>query len=388
MSSNSHANHRSPDHQSSSGDAGRLNDPIAVCDSPECDALDQLCVRLARAAHDHQTVHDWPQQSLRWCAEAGVYRWFLPKESGGFGWNEADQTRGYLKLAAADLTTTFIITQYMGAARRIAGSSNPWPRSHYLSSLLSGDLFATVGISHLTTSSRHLGKPALLASHDGDGYRLDGMSPWVTGGIAADVLVLAATLNDGRELLVTVPTKRNDPSAGQIVCGPGAELVALSASCTDRVTLTNVRIEPEWVLAGPMNDVMKSGTGAGTGGLQTSTLAAGLSRAAVKFIEQEAEKRDNLLTIATHLDDELSALEQDLIAAASGASCDTGEIRGRANRLVLRTTQAAMTTAKGAGYVASHPVGRWCREALFFLVWSCPQPIANEHLCELAGIQS
>ncbi len=164
--------------------------------------------------------------------------------------------------------------------------------------------------------------------------------------------------------------------------------MALSASCTDRVTLTDVRVEPEWVLAGPMTDVMKSGTGAGTGGLQTSTLAAGLSRAAVQYIQQEAAKRENLLPIASHLDDELAELERDLIAAASGASCDTGEIRGRANRLVLRTTQAAMTAAKGAGYVASHPVGRWCREAMFFLVWSCPQPIANEHLCELAGIQS
>ncbi len=214
------------------------------------------------------------------------------------------------------------------------------------------------------------------------------MSPWVTGAIAADLLVLAATMDDGRELLVTVPTKNRHATEGHIECGPGVELVALSASCTDRVTLTNVRVEPEWVLAGPMNDVMKSGTGAGTGGLQTSTLAAGLSRAAVQYIQHEAANRENLLTIASHLDDELSQLERDLMAAASGASCDTGEIRGRANRLVLRTTQAAMTAAKGAGYVASHPVGRWCREAMFFLVWSCPQPIANEHLCELAGIQS
>jgi alkylation response protein AidB-like acyl-CoA dehydrogenase len=52
--------------------------------------------------------------------------------------------------------------------------------------------------------------------------------------------------------------------------------------------------------------------------------------------------------------------------------------------MVLRATQAAMTAAKGAGYVEGHPVGRWCREALFFLVWSCPAPIAQAHLCEFA----
>ena len=45
----------------------------------------------------------------------------------------------------------------------------------------------------------------------------------------------------------------------------------------------------------------------------------------------------------------------------------------RANSLVLRASQAALAAAEGTGYVVGHPAGRWCREALFFLVWSCPQ---------------
>jgi hypothetical protein len=54
---------------------------------------------------------------------------------------------------------------------------------------------------------------------------------------------------------------------------------------------------------------------------------------------------------------------------------------------VLRATQAALVAAKGAGYVAGHPAGRWCREAMFFLVWSCPQPVLAANLCELAGLR-
>jgi hypothetical protein len=56
------------------------------------------------------------------------------------------------------------------------------------------------------------------------------------------------------------------------------------------------------------------------------------------------------------------------------------------NSLVLRATQATLAAAKGAGYAAGHPAGRWCREALFFLVWSCPAPVLQANLCELAGI--
>jgi hypothetical protein len=77
----------------------------------------------------------------------------------------------------------------------------------------------------------------------------------------------------------------------------------------------------------------------------------------------------------------------DLLSVVRGDSrCTKESIRQRANTFVLRATQAALSAAKGTGYVAGHPAGRWCREALFFLVWSCPQPVAAANLCELAGI--
>lgn len=356
--------------------------PILTPDQAE---LGQLCDWLALHAHRWRLPNDWPAAALTACAQAGVFRWFLPTAVGGLGWSEADQTRGFLRLAAADLTTTFIITQFVGACRRIAGSDNPEPKRQWLERLLSGQAFATVGISHLTTSRRHLAAPVLAAAPDADsgGFRLTGMSPWVTGGAHADVIVLAATMEDGRQLLAAVPT-----ASPGMTCHPGTELVALSASCTDKVTLEDVVVPAEMILAGPLEDVMRSGTGAGTGGLQTSTLAIGLSRAAVSYIAQEALRRDDLSPIARTLAAQVDELEGRLLAAAAGAACDPGELRGDANRLVMRTTQAAMTAAKGAGFVDGHPVGRWCREALFFLVWSCPQPVAAAHLCELAGIAS
>jgi butyryl-CoA dehydrogenase len=52
-------------------------------------------------------------------------------------------------------------------------------------------------------------------------------------------------------------------------------------------------------------------------------------------------------------------------------------IRVNCTRLALQATQVAMTVAKGAGFVAPHPVQRWSRQALFFLVWSCPRPAAE-----------
>ena len=356
-----------------------ISTPVTV---PDGDPMDRLCRQLRDWSARWKTTVDWPSESLTLCGQAGVYRWFLPESQGGYGWSEQDQVRGYLRLAEADLTTTFVITQYMGALRRIAGSNNRGVIDRWLSRSVTGETFATVGISHLTTSRQHLKRPVLTATQTGDDFVLNGMSPWVTGAPHANVYVVGATLDDAREILAAVPADLTG-----VRPGPGIQLLALSSSCTDRLEFDDVRIDPDMILAGPIQNVMSSGTGGTTGGLQTSTLAVGLSTAAINYLTDESVRRDDLKAAANELNREVAELRSTLVRAASGeSSCDTAEIRGQANRLVMRSTQAAMTAAKGAGYVEGHPVGRWCREALFFLVWSCPQPVSQAHLCELAGI--
>lgn len=350
--------------------------------SPQSAALDHLCQRLARSANDRQTVSDWPAEALQWCADAGVYRWFLPKSVGGLEWDVEDQTRGYLRLAAADLTTTFVITQAIGACRRIAGSPNSSVADEWLPRLLQGTAHPTVGISHLTTSRQHLREPVLRAEASGSGFRLSGFSPWVTAAPYADLFVVGATLPSGEQLLAAIPA-----DADGVKPSPGTSLVALSASCTARVDFDNVFVQTEQVLAGPIENVMQGGTGGMTGGIQTSALAIGLAKAAVEFLNIESERREDLQDIAGRMLEDVQQVEATLLSAAGGnPACDLAELRGEANRLVLRATQAALMSAKGAGYVVGHPVGRWCQEALFFLVWSCPQPVAQSHLCELAGL--
>ncbi|MBV8487841.1 MAG: acyl-CoA dehydrogenase, partial [Planctomycetaceae bacterium] len=62
------------------------------------------------------------------------------------------------------------------------------------------------------------------------------------------------------------------------------------------------------------------------------------------------------------------------------------QIRAQANALVLRATQAYLTARKGSGFLRSEPAQRWARQALFFLVWSCPTPIAQAAIRDLAGL--
>lgn len=352
--------------------------------SPDDPRFAELASRLIALGPTIDQRNSWPAEQLHLSGEYGVFEWFAPNELAGQGWSETDLLRGYMKLAAACLTTTFVITQRSGAMQRIAAGASRLAREQVLPKLIAGRSFATVGISHLTTSRQHLGRPVLGAVETADGFILNGYSPWVTGAEFAQHVVVGATLDDGRQILVCLPTDLPGVSAG-----PAAELVGLSASRTGPLHCDNVLVARDWLLAGPVADVMKQGLGARTGGSQTSALAIGLAHAAIDFLKQQSIQRGDLADAA----DQFIAERENLIDAMlqltlnQSPSLTNNELRVRANSLALRATQAALAAAKGAGYVVGHPAGRWCREALFFLVWSCPAPVLQANLCELACIQ-
>jgi alkylation response protein AidB-like acyl-CoA dehydrogenase len=365
--------------------------------SPDDTALDALCTQLTRLAPSLDQPGAWPAEQLRLCGEAGVFEWFIEPHLGGQGWREADVLRGYVKLAAACLTTTFVITQRAGAMTRIAAGASDFARDALLPDLLSGRSFATVGISHLTTSRQHLTRPVLRAVERQSGFVLDGYSPWVTGAEFAQHVVLGATLEDGRQVLVALPT-----DLPGVFIDRAPALIGLSASRTGPIHLSEVVVPRQWLLAGPVHEVMKQGLGAKTGGLQTSALALGLATAAIQFVQAQSVPRAELAEPAEALTADRDELLDAMLQLADStltrsvsegppepARCTTtaNDLRQRANSLALRASQAALAAAKGAGYVADHPAGRWCREALFFLVWSCPAPVLQANLCELAGIQ-
>ncbi len=349
--------------------------------SPYESALADLCSMLRQGAIELDRTPSWPEESLRRCFAAGVTEWFVDEPHGGQGWTVAETTEGLLHLGAACLTTAFVITQITAAIRRVAASSNRAITARWLPELAKGDATATVGVSHLSTSRQHLARPVMQVQLDDATLRLDGMTPWVTGAAHVDFIVTGAVAEDGQQVLVLVP--RGTPG---ITYEPPEALVGLTASQTCQVRFHQVVLGRKWLLAGPKPSVVPGGGQAG--GLPTSTLALALAMAAGNFLKHESMRRPDLRAAAEQLDAEISeglALLR-RIAAGSGEPLD--DLRTCANSLALRTSQAALAAAKGAGYVVGHPAGRWCREALFFLVWSCPQSVIDANLCELAGVDN
>jgi len=328
--------------------------------------------------------HDaWPAEQLHAMSQAGVLGWLIPEEFGGSNVSNADLTIGYEKLAAACLASTFVLTQRNAAIQRIVRSENEELKKDLLPKLAKDALFATVGISHLTTSRQHLATPAVTADKLDAGFILNGEVPWVTGADKADVIVCGGTLEDNTQVLVALETNNEG-----LDVAPAVPLMALNSSRTSTVRLNNVFVSMEFLLHGPVENVMKQ-TGGGAGSYTTSALAVGHAANAIRLLREEADRRPELNEILQPFADEHASILSDLKLASADASDALAQLtaeamRQRANSLALRVSQACLAASKGAGFVASHPASRLVAEAMFFLVWSCPQLVVLGNLRELA----
>ena len=325
--------------------------PYPKIESANSPSMDLLCSKLAELAVTN-SKQDWPREQFDACRSGGVLSWFLPKPWGA-EWPETEILKGYMRLAASCMTTTFVITQFVAAARRIAACENQTLKDELLSQLSKGEKFVTVGISHLTTSHRHLARPVLTAAETESGFVLNGFSPWVTSASQADFIVTGAAEVDsgdqptGRQILIAAATDTAGVSIGE-----SNQLVSLSASQTGRVNFENVAVDRRWLMAGPIENVLPSLSASSTGGLQTSALALGLATAAIDFMKQQSAGRPELQSNVDAFAKQLSEVTDGMFSIADGnPGCSKQDIRKQANSLAIRATQAALVAAKGAGYV-------------------------------------
>lgn len=325
----------------------------------------------------------WPDALWRPLVDAGVLRWSVPTEQGGDAVPRPLLIQRYARLAEASLTAVFILSQHDAAVRRLMTVADSPKASEWLRSIAAGESMATVGISQLTTS-RRLGSKALTATQIAPGrYRLDGAMPWVTGAENADVFVTGALLEDGRQMLIALASDR----PGLTVL-PAFDLAALQASRTAEVVVNGVEIDADDVLMGPTTEISTQPGAVGTAGLETSALALGQAAAALGGLTALTPERIDLVEPVDLMRENWSHAWESLMACARGEgdAATAGSLRARANAMALRTTQSFLTARRGSGFLRTDPAQRWARQALFFLVWSCPSPIAQAAIRDLAGL--
>ncbi len=350
---------------------------------PDPGRIAALSASLAAEDGRADSSTEWPDALWGSLEQAGAPRWSLPAELGGEACSRPLLLQRFATLAGASLTAVFILSQHDAAVRRLLMVRERPGALRWLQAIGAACAFTTVGISHLTTSRRLGAQPVRAALVVPGTYRLDGTIPWVTAAERADVLVTGAVLDDGRQLLIAMPVDR-----GGVAVRLPFPLAALQASCTTEVALEGVEIDDSDLLAGPASDILSAPGALGTAGLETSALALGQARAALLALLDLAPDRSDLAEPLEVLCENWQIFWRQLIsqAHADQGAVSPGQIRTQANGLVLRSTQAFLTARRGTGFLRTEPAQRWARQALFFLVWSCPTPVAQAAIRDLAGL--
>lgn len=330
--------------------------------------LTAVLPEIRRRADAADVEGNWPVDDIGALRDAEILNAAFPAPLGA-GFAALDQHLIYEEIARASLAVALILSQ-RDAAIGLIDSSSSAARTDLLEQLAKG-AFTTVGVAQLTTS-RQGSAPALRAAAEPHGFRIDGLIPWCTGAAKAALIVVGAATNDGQQLLFLLR-----PECAGVKIEPPLPLVALRSTLTTAIHCDGVRIPAADVLSGPAEKVLVRSNHLPLG---QAFLAMGLCRGALDLI---AEHRSPAARVAAEsFESQLGDLRQKILDLSqpgreSGAAAAASEIRGRCNDLAVRITHAAVALYKGTGLLAGHPAQRLAREAMFLLVWSCPNPVID-----------
>jgi alkylation response protein AidB-like acyl-CoA dehydrogenase len=294
-----------------------------------------------------------PPGHLDLLAREGLYGLAGPPEHGGLGASRSAAYSVIETLAGGCLATAFVWLQHQGAVRAVAASPAAELRAEWLRPLCRGARRAGNALGGTLP-----GAP-LSAAPVAGGYRLDGVSPWVTGWDMIDTLHIAA--RDPQQNIVTALI---DAEAGHTLAAEPLPMVAVNASRT-----VQLRCDGHFVPAGRVAGVIgyrdwqarDAMTLRGNG-----SLALGVAGRCCRLIGPGP------------LDELLAARR----AALDEPSASLPAARAAASEFAMRAAAALVVAAGSRAVLADQHPQRLAREALFLLVFGS-RPAIKEQLTGL-----
>jgi hypothetical protein len=297
---------------------------------------DDVLFPAALATDGSDTV---PRELLDVLADAGLYGIAAPADAGGLDADFGVMCAVLETLASGCLTTAFVWLQHHGLVRAVAGGDRPELREKWLAPLASGAVRAGLAGGGM------LRQAPLRARPSGDGWLLDGESPFVSGWGRVDVLHVGARTPDDQIVWLIV-----DAAEGPALRVNRLRLAALNATATVTVTFRGLPVPADRV----------TGIHPANGG--TPPVVLRLHAALALGVAARCRR----LLGPAPVDAELAALRAELDELGPG----TAAARAAAGELAVRAAAAVMTTEGSRSLLAPGHAERLMREAGFTLVYA------------------
>ncbi len=365
-------------------------------DTTGTDAIRSLVTReLAPLAARVDQEGLYPEAFLRAFGAAGGFGAAIPREFGGLGLGLGAQIAITTAVGAECGSTAFIVWCQSVSAWYLLHTPNAATRDRYLAAVARGELLSGSGMSNAVKHLAGIEKIHLRARHDGDGYRIDGVLPWVSNLGEDHLLIAAAEVVGEGYIMFAIPC-----NADGLALNPCPEFSGMEGTRTLNPRFHDAHVGSDGVLAHPAQfDAylarIKPGFVLGQAGMGLG-VAQGCVASVRKFNVGHSVTNGYLDEQAAPLQAALDALTTRTAALAvrveggEPALLEVLRARAQASEFALRAANAAVLHAGARGYLVRSPVQRRLREAVFVsIVTPALKHLRKEiHDLEAAALQA
>lgn len=306
-----------------------MRDPLTITQQNErlarwLAAADQLAVRFAERAAQHDRDRSFPFENFDDLRAAGFHLLTVPTEYGGWGATLSEAVQVIERLAQGDGPTALVFDMHVQVLGSLS-ESRPWPEARFAA--FCREVVEQRSWINSCATEPELGSPSrgglpkTRATWDGDGWRINGRKSFTSGSPVLTHMLVPAVIDDAPEGTVGIFLVRTDR--------PGVrfedtwDVMGMRTTASNDLFLANVPIAPDDLVLRrePGTPDPGKGSGAGWFGLTVSGVYLGIAEAArnvaVEFAQNRTPTALNGAAIATlpPIQQLTGALETELLTA-------------------------------------------------------------------------
>ena len=335
-------------------------------------------------ASDLEHADAYPDELARQMQDLGLFGATIPTEHGGLGLDVMTYARIVEELSAGWMSLSGIVNTHLIAAGLIARHGSDDMRTRLLPRMATGELRGCLSLSEPDAGS-DTSVLRCRASPDGDEYVIDGTKMWVTNGIRASVVALAARTPEG--ITCFIVEKEPGERFGGITVSKTIGKLGYKGLETVEMTYEGHRVPKSAALGGD------AGLGRGLhfvlaglelGRINIAARAVGVARAAFEAAMRYAQERETfgkpivehqaiqfkLADMATKLEAArlLTRSAAEKHQAGERADVEAGMAKLFASEAALEIATESMRIHGGYGYSTELPVERYYRDAPLMII--------------------
>jgi butyryl-CoA dehydrogenase len=336
-------------------------------------------------ASDLEHADEYPEALVATMRELGLFGLVIPEQYGGLGADLLTYVGVVEELSAGWMSLSGVVNTHVITALLLLHHGTDEQKERWLPRLATGELRGCLSLSEPDAGSdtRNL---SCRATRDGDEYTISGTKMWVTNGLRAGLVSLAARTEEGITCFM-VEKQPGVVQSGGITVSRNIGKLGYKGIETVEMVYDGHRVPASSVLGGP--DGLGRGLGfilsaLEVGRINIAARAVGVARAAFESaLTYARERRTFGRPIAEHqaiqlkLADMATKLEAARLLthnaatkrqAGERADIEAGMAKLFASETAFEVATEAMRIHGGMGYTTELPVERYYRDAPLMLI--------------------